>query len=70
MPAAHYDQSVLMLLPGLIVLSASMLPPGLLVLSVSAELCTLDSVQSVLKLAAAAGQASVTAETSAASYKA
>ena len=80
-PAANHDQSVSMLLPALTVLfvlmllpvltplSASMLLPALTVLSVSAEFCTPDTIQSVTKLAAAAGP-SVTAVTSAAPYKA
>ena len=65
MPTAYCDQSVLMLLPALTVLSASMpLPAGMSVLYVSAELGTPDAVRSVLKLAAAVGQASVIAVTS------
>ena len=68
MPAAYHDWSALMLLPALTVLSASMLLHAMTVLSVSAELGMLDAVRS--ELAAAAGRASVTAVTSAASYKA
>ena len=70
MPAASHDWSALMLLPAQTVLSASMLLRALTVLSVSAELGMLDAVWSGSTLAAAAGQASVTAVTSAASYKA